>query len=259
MLLSSAVQIAALPGFAHFATGCAVFFGLVKLFDLLEDRLNEDTRLEIAVWLLDVKITPAAPDRHSVLLKLFWAVCGTSSSRQRLIVASILAVANNLLSGLSIGHNYVGALKFSVELLHFAFSLVLIMVVLIANERFLDRTFDFRALLTSASMIALAVVAGIIAIVLWAGISFSRALSSPHLVAVTLRLSIIPALTVSIWMWLPTTAGFLLKAARHLDVGFQWFNRRFDVEKKPLQSIGLVASAIIAIGYWGAVIFIHLL
>jgi hypothetical protein len=132
------------------------------------------------------------------------------------------------------------------------------MVVLIANERFLDRTFDFRALLTSASMIALAVVAGIIAIVLWAGISFSRALSSPHLVAVTLRLSIIPALTVSIWMWLPTASGFLLKAARHLDVGFQWFNRRFDVEKKPLQSIGLVASAIIAIGYWGAVI-IHLL
>jgi hypothetical protein len=48
----------------------------------------------------------------------------------------------------------------------------------------------------------------------------------------------IPALIVSIWMWLPTVSGLLLKAARHLDIGFQWFNSHFDIEKKPLQSIG---------------------
>jgi len=46
-----------------------------------------------------------------------------------------------------------------------------------------------------------------------------------------------------IWIWLPTASGFLLKAARRLDFGFQWFNRRFDIEKR-LQCIGLMAGAI---------------
>jgi hypothetical protein len=242
------------PGFgAQFGIGCALFFGLVKLFDLWEGGLNEDARLEIAVWLLDVKVTPGAADRHSVFLKLFRAVCGTSSSTKRVIVASILTVANNFLSGLSIGHGYAGTLRFSVESLHFAFSLFLIMVVLNANEEFLARTFDFRALLTSVSAIALAVVAGVIGLVLWAGISFSRALSSPHLGAVVLRLSIVPALTVGIWMWLPTASGLLLRAARRLDIGLQWLKRRSDIEKEPLRCIGMVVAAITAAGYWAAV------
>jgi hypothetical protein len=44
-------------------------------------------------------------------------------------------------------------------------------------------------------------------------------------------------------LWLYTGAGFLLKFARHFDIGFQWSNRKFEIEKKPLQSIGLVAGA----------------
>lgn len=42
------------------------------------------------------------------------------------------------------------------------------------------------------------------------------------------------------------------------DLGFNWFNRKFDIEKKPLQSIGLVAGAIAAVLYWAAVIVIRL-
>jgi hypothetical protein len=45
-----------------------------------------------------------------------------------------------------------------------------------------------------------------------------------------------------------------LKAARRFDIGFDWFNRKFDIEKKPLQSIGLVAGALVAVAYWAAVI-----
>jgi hypothetical protein len=45
--------------------------------------------------------------------------------------------------------------------------------------------------------------------------------------------------------------GFLLSATRRVDIGFQWFNRRFDIEKKPLSAIGLVAGALIALVYWG--------
>ena len=63
-----------------------------------------------------------------------------------------------------------------------------------------------------------------------------------------------PTLFSSVWVWLYAGSGFLLKAARRFDIGFQWFNRKFDIEKKPLQSIGLVAGALVALIYWAVVI-----
>jgi len=67
-------------------------------------------------------------------------------------------------------------------------------------------------------------------------------------------LYIVPAFFTSIWLWLYAGSGFILKAARRFDIGFEWFNRKFDIEKKPLQSIGLVAGALVAVLYWAAVI-----
>jgi hypothetical protein len=58
----------------------------------------------------------------------------------------------------------------------------------------------------------------------------------------------------SIWLWLYAGSGFLLKAARRFDIGFEWFNRHFDIEEKPLQSIGLVSGVLVAVLYWTAVI-----
>jgi hypothetical protein len=57
-----------------------------------------------------------------------------------------------------------------------------------------------------------------------------------------------------IWLWFYAVSGFILKAARRFDIGFEWFNRKFDIEKKPLQSIGLVAGALMAPVYWVVVI-----
>jgi hypothetical protein len=62
-----------------------------------------------------------------------------------------------------------------------------------------------------------------------------------------------PAFFSSIWLWLYAGSGFLLKASRRFDLGFDWFNRKFDIEKKPLQSIGLIAGAIVAVVYWAVV------
>jgi hypothetical protein len=64
----------------------------------------------------------------------------------------------------------------------------------------------------------------------------------------------IPCCFTSTWLWLYAGSGFLLKAARRFDVGFDWFNKHCDIEKKPLQSIGLVAGALVAMVYWTAVI-----
>ena len=75
----------------------------------------------------------------------------------------------------------------------------------------------------------------------------------PDLQTATL-LWILPAFFTSIWLWFYAGSGFLLKAARHFDIGFDWFNRHFDIEKKPLQSIGLVAGALVAVVYWAVVV-----
>jgi hypothetical protein len=45
-----------------------------------------------------------------------------------------------------------------------------------------------------------------------------------------------------------------IKTARRLDIGFDSFNRKLDIERHPLQSIGLVAGALVAAAYWAAVI-----
>ncbi len=68
---------------------------------------------------------------------------------------------------------------------------------------------------------------------------------------------IYPAFLTSIWLWLYAAAGLLLRAVRQLDISFEWFNRRFDIERKPLQSIGLVAGGLVAFGYWAGVIVNH--
>jgi hypothetical protein len=68
-----------------------------------------------------------------------------------------------------------------------------------------------------------------------------------------------PALFTSVWLWLYAGSGFAIKAARRLDIGFGWFNRTFDIEKKPLQSIGLVAAFLVTVTYWSWTFGIRLL
>ena len=69
----------------------------------------------------------------------------------------------------------------------------------------------------------------------------------------------LPTFFTSIWLWLYAVSGMVLKTARRFDIGFQWFNRKFDIEKKPLQAIGLVAGSLVAIIYWGFALTAHLL
>jgi hypothetical protein len=62
------------------------------------------------------------------------------------------------------------------------------------------------------------------------------------------------AFFTSIWLWLYTGSGFPLKAASRFDTLLNLMNKYMDIEKKPLQSIGLVAGALVAVVYWTAVI-----
>jgi hypothetical protein len=58
----------------------------------------------------------------------------------------------------------------------------------------------------------------------------------------------------SVWLWLYFGSGFVLKAARRFDIGFDWFKRRFDIEHKPLSAIGRIAGALVAVFWWGVVL-----
>jgi hypothetical protein len=71
------------------------------------------------------------------------------------------------------------------------------------------------------------------------------------------RTFFVPAFFTSVWIWLYAASGFTLKAASSFDLGFDWFNRKFDIGKKPLQSIGLVAGALVALLYWTAALIRH--
>jgi hypothetical protein len=62
------------------------------------------------------------------------------------------------------------------------------------------------------------------------------------------------AFITSIWLWLYAGAGFLLIAARRLDIGFRCFNRHFDIEHKPLSAIGLVAGGLVALVWWTVIL-----
>jgi len=238
--------------------GGGLFYGVIRFFDAIGDRLSDDTRLQLAVWLLGVKLFPTTVDASSVPLKLFRAMCGAPGSTKRLIVSLILCGVNGILSGISTGNKYAGMRKGTVEFVYFAFTLVLMQGVIWLNEYAIIRALRLRAVLISILVVATTAAVGFVCIVLWLDISFGRALSSPHLSMVVLRLSAVFALAVSIWMWLPFVAGFLLKAARRLDIGFAWFNRSFDIEKKPLHCIGLVAGALVAVIYWAVVLIRHI-
>lgn len=68
-----------------------------------------------------------------------------------------------------------------------------------------------------------------------------------------------PAFFTSIWLWLYAASGFILKAARRFDIGFQWFNSKVDIEKKPLSAIGLVAGSLVAVVYWAFAVVAHII
>ena len=63
-----------------------------------------------------------------------------------------------------------------------------------------------------------------------------------------------PAFFTTIWVTLYGVSGLALKLARRIGRGLGWFNRSFDIEKKPVQSMGLVASLLVAFMYWTVMI-----
>lgn len=65
------------------------------------------------------------------------------------------------------------------------------------------------------------------------------------------------ALFTSIWLYTYALAGFTVRAIQRLDTGFYWLHSHFDLDKKPLQVIGMVAGPLVAAACWtcGALVY----
>jgi hypothetical protein len=258
-----------------------VLFGLVwGSFKAVEAVLSENTKLEIAVWLLGVKIGEKVEPWPDTFAKVFDKVFGerhlTWKCFWRSAIASYSAVVlvdiylesfSRFLCQLCLSDYLHDTLLYAfignvvpdyISLLETRYLLGFMQRTRSFRQRLIWLALDF--VLTSA--IAL-VTAHVILSYWWVSSdpgqwrwTISAILGHPadfHQTNSWFSF-VIPAFVTSIWLWLYIGSGFLIKAARRFDIGFQWFNRRFDIEKKPLQSIGLVAGAVVAVLYWTAVI-----
>lgn len=70
--------------------------------------------------------------------------------------------------------------------------------------------------------------------------------------------SVFASLASSIWLWLFVLSGLLLRGARVFRLGFHQFSKAFDIRKKPLACLGLVAGAGCALCWWCYIALIHI-
>ncbi|HEY1946723.1 MAG TPA: hypothetical protein VGG97_06945 [Bryobacteraceae bacterium] len=69
-------------------------------------------------------------------------------------------------------------------------------------------------------------------------------------------LYLFPAFVPSIWLWLYTVSGLIVKWVRRFELGIGRMHLVFDIENKPLQSVGIVAGTAVAIFYWVGLIIL---
>jgi hypothetical protein len=307
--------LAALSDLAiKFGVGLGLFYGVVKFFDTVGEKLNDDTRLEIAVWLRSVKTTEKVETWPATFAKILDRVFGSEHLSWKCFGRSCVATFVSL--AMVVALCFIVAPEYSRQVIvpslsHNAsvatltkFVLIMISVLLITNAvpnyisllktryalriatrehaplpllLILDAVLSF---LLGISDYALLVVTG------WAMTRLVHPSVNDSTIVTMLRkedaLQVLdtvfgplfslngvwlinlvtlsyPAFFTSIWLWLYAASGFILKGAARFDRVIAWMNRHMDIEKKPLQTIGVVAGAIVALVYWGALVTIRIL
>jgi hypothetical protein len=258
----------------HFAAGVVLFGVVWGFFKGVESVLTDDTKLEIAVWLLGVQVGQKVEPWPETFATVFDRVFGKKHLSWKCFSRSALATLTTVL--LTTGTSYFIFVHGPLGLL-VPYLAVLIAVAIGPDYASLLVTRKLMSLAQThpgnparvAILIAALSVGCVVAVVVirldvyvYHLVGFKSDLGGNNSLFANVALEIyliafgagIASLFASIWLWLYAGSGFILKAARRFDIGFHWFNRKFDIEKKPLQSIGLVAGALVALVYWAAVI-----
>jgi len=263
-----------------------VLFGAVwGFFKGVESILTDDTKFEMAVWLVGVKVGQKVKPWPDTFAKVFDRVFGTKHLSWKCFWRSCLAsygmVAVVILWESVQPRTYRSSeslLEIASGTAYYSFfgNVVPDFVSLLETRYVLGRMVPERRtwMLIGWVMIDLLITTGMALLVAhvilsswwvdnnplkwsWTPKAFWSHFTDYHQVNSAITFTV-PAFFTSVWLWLYAGSGFLLKAARRFDIGFDWFNRKFDIEKKPLSSIGFVAAVLVVVCYSSAVIITHI-
>jgi hypothetical protein len=286
--LAAADQTSWATPLAVFGFGLGLFYGVQYFLKVVEDNLSADTKLEIAVWLLDLHPPRGVERWPSTLVKLFERVFGEKQLSLKCVwrscAASVLTSVV-ILSGLFVlnfesiflgpYHNRwwveFGITKFFL----FCFSAALISNLIPdyfslwktrallnlseAHPAIIIQTLSFLVDLFVSLIIF--VISGWIAAIAFVLLYFlfgykGDVLGKPIETGAVLSvfLLLLPACLGRLWLLLYLVSGLILKLSRKADIGsdigFNWFNKKFDIEHRPLQCVGLITGAIVTLFYW---------
>jgi hypothetical protein len=268
----------------HLLVALAVFYGVQRLFASVEDKLTGDTKLEIGLWLLDIDTTKRAQNWPVTFAALFDRVFGSKHLSWRCFIRSaLLSAALFLISWLWIFWPTSHDLSVSANVMFAAYmsafgiaASIIPDYVSLLETRFVIHLMSLtnRAWLwTMLLMVDFVLTTIIAAVAVFYVVTFAYSLglrrgdlhtaidlwrtTDASLWIVFADKSLSPffyiAYATSVWAWLYAAAGFLVKLASRFDVTLRWVTHKFDIEHKPLQTIGLMAGLLCAVVYAAAV------
>jgi hypothetical protein len=273
---------------AHLGFGLGLFYGVQKFFEEVEKKLNVQTKKEIAVWLFALRPTRTIQGWRSTFPKIFNRVFGDKHFswkcfRRSCVVTAVTTFVAMLAGELleprhALNTTQITRVARNLALLYFSGifgSLFTDYISLWKTRSLINLSRNVKQvslnvlflLIDTIATFGLAICAAFIGNTLYSAILFgdfsiANAVGTAWVLSFTIvrapenvrwvyfTVWFIPAFFGRLWLLAYVGCGLLLKVARRLDIGFAWFNRRFDVQEHPLQCIGLVAGAISALAYW---------
>jgi hypothetical protein len=245
---------------APFAAGVVLFGVVWGVFKGVEEVVNDETKLDIWAWLAERKpLGPMLQSWPNTFTQVFDQVFGTRPfSWKRFYRSSIVSflTASVVWGFYYITHfrgHHVTTTEFLVSPIYMFVFCSLPGYVSLLKTRYILGHMRANPWLRSVFILLDLLITVVLSLSL-VFIEFllarlqDKSVSTDWLIVA--QLLTVPALFTSLCVWLFASSGFLLKAARRFDIGFQWFNRRFDIEKKPLSAIGLVVGSLVALLYW---------
>lgn len=312
--MSDALTDFIIKPYAPFTAGVALFGAVWGFFKGVESVLTDDTKLEMAVWLVGQKpLGPKMEPWPSTFAKLFDQVFGVKYLSWKCFLRSLLVSSSvSLMAAVAFMYTIVryNRGRSGVEGIDFDWSYqwwIRDLIIFVPIAIFGNAIPDYISLLKTRYLlnalrhtersqpllplldILLTIIMSFLSL-LFLGLldpdTLGRILSlvyswmppsqTPYMITIptfafdhplsnmrqllTGAWGIVffyPALWTAAWTVLYAGSGFLLKFARRFDLGFDWFNRKFDIEKKPLSAIGLVAGSLVAMLYWSWALFRH--
>ena len=258
-----------------------------KFFEKTDAVANDDTKLGIALWLLGMKTTPKAeflPKTFSSMIDhLFGANHFTWRCFLRSCIAStVVAVVAYFLALRQLLPDYqVPDVFHPGRTVSMAPSLWLLAFICIVSNLIPDYLYLLTlTILDFAVTLAIALCATFLnGLLRWHQITlttiidpFDSAAPYPsfwldHIIRLGMdiiapgiannaipvfrTLWVYPAFFTSLWLWLYVLSCLILKACLRFDSLSSFFVKTFDIEKKPIQSIGYVAGCLTSVSYWG--------